>query len=500
VSAIRAQTGPVVCTIATIVAVLAGTGVAVGAATRECLAMFAIAGLLAMAGQHRARLVAAVLCCIGIALVSAARAEDGVAHHALVPLVHDPRPIVVHGVLVGDPDPGRFSTTALLRVDCFRVAAAPDTADAWQRLHRTVLLNASAQGESEVGALAAGDVVDIEGDPRELTGFDARYVWQHAVARLDVARVVAAAPTRSPYLGLANALRSVIERGLAPLRPADHALLDGFILGDTRAIDDGTTADFRDAGLSHLLAVSGANVAFVLALVRPMQRRLPIVGRFLFGAAVVVVFAAMTRFEPSVLRASAMALIVMTARVSGRSIHALRSLCYAVIVLLIADPFLVHSVGFQLSASACAGIALLARPIEQRVPGPQWMRTVLAVTIAAQIGVAPVLVAVFGSVAWIAPAANLLAVPAAEPITVLAIPIAVVGAVAPLVAKVAFVPVVAMLWWTREVAHVSARSPVLVALAASVLVLGAAAFTRRRGRNPAVSSPLMSAGASTGDG
>jgi competence protein ComEC len=414
-------------------------------------------------------------------------------------LVHNPRPILVHGVLAGDPDPGRFATTALVRVDRFRVAAPSGTGDAWERLHRTVLVHATAQAASEVGALTAGDVVQIEGDPRALAGFDARSVWSHAVARLDVARVVAAAPTRAPYLGLANALRGVIERGLAPLRPPDHALLDGFILGDTRAIDDGTVADFRAAGLSHLLAVSGANVAFVLALVRPIQRRLPIVGRFLFGAAVVIVFAAMTRFEPSVLRASAMALIVMTARVGGRPVHALRSLCYAVIVLLVADPFLVHSVGFQLSASACAGIALLARPIERRLPGPQWMRTVLAVTIAAQIGVAPVLVAVFGGVAWIAPAANLLAVPAAEPITVLAIPIAAVGAVAPVAAQVAFVPVLAMLWWTREVAHVSACSPLLVAAVATVLVLGGAAFTRHRGRSAAVASAPMSAGPTTND-
>jgi competence protein ComEC len=238
-----------------------------------------------------------------------------------------------------------------------------------------------------------------------------------------------------------------------------------------------------------LLAVSGANVAFVLALVGPLLRRLPTAGRFVAGVLVVVVFAAMTRFEPSVLRASAMALIVMTARASGRPVAALRSLCYAVVVLLLVDPFLLHSVGFQLSASACAGIALLARPIERRMPGPEWMRAVLAVTIGAQVGVAPVLLAVFGSVEWIAPAANLLAVPAAEPITVLAIPIAAVGSIVPFLARLAFVPVVALLWWTREVAHLSARAPALVAAAALVLVIGATWYARRAARRAAVASP-----------
>jgi competence protein ComEC len=160
-----------------------------------------------------------------------------------------------------------------------------------------------------------------------------------------------------------------------------------------------------------------------------------------------------------------------------------------VVALLLADPFLLHSVGFQLSASACAGIALLAKPIERRVPGPQWMRTVLAVTIAAQVGVAPVLLAVFGSVAWIAPAANLLAVPAAEPITVLAIPITVVGAWSPMIARIAFVPVVALLAWTREVAHLGARAPLIVACAAAIVVVGGTWFGRRAVREAAVASP-----------
>ncbi len=429
-------------------------------------------------------IVAAVLCAVAF-LLADARAEQGMHHHALLPVLRSPRLIVVRGAMVDDPEPGRFDTTALLRVATF--AFANDRVS--QPLHRTLLLHASSRGASELAVLAAGDEIEAIGRPRTLAGFDARTRWQHAVARLDVDQVLDAHRTRSRYMAVANSLRSVIERGMAPLDTADHALLDGFLLGDTRAVDDRTVHEFRASGLSHLLAVSGANVAFVLALVAPLQRRLPTAARYLFGMGVVLVFAAMTRFEPSVLRASAMALVVMTARASGRPVHALRSLGYAVIALLLIDPFLLHSVGFKLSAAACAGIAVLARPIERRAPGPEWMRTVLAVTIAAQIGVAPVLFAVFGSVAWIAPATNLLAVPAAEPITVLAIPVAVVGAWQPRIVQLGFVPVRMMLWWTREVAHLGARVPILVAGSAVLLVAGATWITRPSERITAVASP-----------
>ena len=75
-------------------------------------------------------------------------------------------------------------------------------------------------------------------------------------------------------LRVANGLRDVVLRGTAPLPPTPRALLAGFLLGDTRAVPDDVVAAYRDSGLSHLLAVSGENVAFTLALFGPLLRRL----------------------------------------------------------------------------------------------------------------------------------------------------------------------------------------------------------------------------------
>src|SRR5262249_58835198 len=105
------------------------------------------------------------------------------------------------------------------------------------------------------------------------------------------------------------------------------------------------------------------------------------------GLPIFVLFGAMTRWEPSVLRASAMAAVAMTATFLGRPTSPGRLLVLAVTGLLVIDPFLVHSVGFLLSAGAAAGIVLLARPIAARLPGPRPIADALSVTPAAPVGV-----------------------------------------------------------------------------------------------------------------
>jgi competence protein ComEC len=216
------------------------------------------------------------------------------------------------------------------------------------------------------------------------------------------------------------------------------------------------TAAYRDSGLSHLLAVSGENVAFVLALGAPVLRRLRLGGRTAVALAIVVVFAAMTRFEPSVLRASAMAAITLLATLGGRPVSSLRVLAYAAVGLLLADPFLVHSVGFALSCGASAGIALLSAPLRTRLRGPAWVRDPLAVSLAAQAGVTPVLLATFGTVPLVTPVANLLAAPAAEAVGVYGMLASAAGGIAPPLAPLLQQPTAALIAWISAVARAGA--------------------------------------------
>src|SRR3546814_13236432 len=118
-------------------------------------------------------------------------------------------------------------------------------------------------------------------------------------------------------------------------------------------------------------------------------------------------FGLMTRFEPSVLRASAMAALAATVITIGRPASRVRIIGLAATGLLLVDPLLVHSVGFRLSMAACAALVLPAPPISPVLPCPAAIRAALGVTLAAPLGVAPVPPHTFGPV----PGASLPATP-----------------------------------------------------------------------------------------
>jgi competence protein ComEC len=176
-----------------------------------------------------------------------------------------------------------------------------------------------------------------------------------------------------------------------------------------------------------------------------------------------VLFGTMTRWEPSVLRASAMAGLAMLATLLGRPASGRRVLAFAVTGLLLVDPFLLHSIGFMLSAGAAAGIVLLAAPLAARIPGPRPVAEALAVTAAAQLGVLPVLVPVFGTVPLVALPANLLAAPVVGPLTVWGFLAGVAGGVlGPGVAHWLQLPTYALLRFVETVASTAARAPLAV--------------------------------------
>jgi len=278
----------------------------------------------------------------------------------------------------------------------------------------------------------------------------------------------------------ANSFRRTLVRGAASLPVDEQALYSGFVFGDDRNERPEVIEDFRASGLSHLLAVSGENVAFVLVAAQPLLSRLGVRSRFAVAVAMLAFFAFATRLEPSVLRATAMAMVAVLATTLGRPVSALRTLALAVTVLLVLDPFLVGVLGFQLSVAASAGIIVLSRPLAARLPGPRVLANVLAVTLAAQVGVAPLLLTTFGTVPLVALPANVAAVPAAGPVMVWGLTGGVVaGLLGGPVAAAIHLPTHALLWWVATVARVAASLPFgdLDARQSVVVAGGALAFT-----------------------
>lgn len=427
-------------------------------------------GLGVVLARGRARTALGLGAVALLAAAATVRAADGLVTSRLAPAARDGRSVRLAAVLVSDPDPVPHGVRAVVSTGGGR------------------LLAVARDGAGSVLAVAeTGDRLALEGRLRPLAGSARRWRWRHVVAELRVDDVPDVHRSSSPLLTTANGVRHLVLHGGDGLGASDRGLLSGFLLGDTRGVPDRLEAQFRAAGLSHLLAVSGANVAFVLALLSPVQRRLASGGRLVAGLLVLAVFGAMTRWEPSVLRAATMAALALVASSVGRPASAVRIFALSVAALLLADPFLLHSVGFQLSCAASAGIVVLAPRLRARLPGPAWFRDTLSATVAAQLGVTPVLLAVFGGLPLVALGANLLAVPVAGPLTVWGV---VAGAAAgaltgalPELATLLQVPTLAMLRYVAGVAVVCARAPYAAGPGALALASSAGvvlALARRR--------------------
>jgi len=306
----------------------------------------------------------------------------------------------------------------------------------------------------------SGEEVWVAGRVRPLPARLRRWLAsRHVAARLSVRAVDGWMPGTA-LTRFANGLRRTLLAGAASLRPDRRALFAGFVLGDDRGQPAEIVADFRASGLTHLLVVSGENVAFVLALASPLLSRLRLVSRVFAGVAVLVLFGTLVRWEPSVIRAEAMATLALMATAIGRPLSRIRLLALAVTLVLLLDPLLVHSAGFLMSVGASAGIALLAGRVAERLPGPRPLAAAMGVTIGAQVGVAPVLIPVFGSLPLAALPANLLAVPAAGPIMTWGLAAGVpAGLVGGHMAALVHVPTAVLVAWIAAVARVMAGLP-----------------------------------------
>lgn len=306
----------------------------------------------------------------------------------------------------------------------------------------------------------SGERVQLQGQVSPVPpGARQRLARRHIGARMTVTGASLASAGDVPSR-LANGLRRTLLRGAAVLDHRERALYSGFVLGDDRDQRPEVTDDFRASGLSHLLVVSGANVAFVLALLGPFLSRFRLGGRLAGALAALVLFGILTRWEPSVLRAVAMAALTLLAGAMGRPASTLRVLSLAVTGLVLIDPLLVHSLAFLLSVGACAGIALFSARLAARLPGPRPLASALAVTLAAQVGVTPILVPVFGGLPVASLPANLLGAPVAAPLMMWGMAAGLVaGWTGETMARLIHLPTGLMIRWVAGVAHWGAAAP-----------------------------------------
>lgn len=224
-----------------------------------------------------------------------------------------------------------------------------------------------------------------------------------------------------PWL-VVERVRQGLREAVAARPPEPRALVPALVVGDVSAMTPEMTDDFRIAGLTHLTAVSGANLTLLLAFLMILARWIGIRGRGLTAVslAAVVVFVALCRTEPSVLRATAMGVVALAAvGRGGAGGRAIRHLCVAMLALLVVDPWLARSVGFALSVLATGGIIWWGGTWAERLSWlPRVIAEAVAVPLAAQVATQPVVAALSGQVSIVGLLANAVAGPLVGPATV----------------------------------------------------------------------------------
>jgi competence protein ComEC len=425
-----------------------GTASLVPASVAWTLWSTSLVGVAGLVALDRARW-AWVPLLIGVISLGMARAAD-------LPLVPDhvarlalPRQAHLSGRVAGEPT--RYAADRLrVLLDVERVDGAP----------RSGRLQLSVYGMAP--PLVEGQRVGVDARLHAASGFRNPGGFDYAAA-LRRAGISVVATTRAERITAleepappwhARIKRRALAAMADALPPASAALLGGLLLGERtdlpREIDDA----FRRAGVYHVLAVSGFNVA-ILASAVFLSLTFVGVGRrptAVVAIAVVVGFAFVVGAQPSVVRATIMAVLVLLALLLDREASVLNSLALAAMIVLALRPGDLQDPGFQLSFAATTGLVL--------APSPRgWLLAALAVSLAAQLAVLPITLSHFNQVSTVGLLANLAVVPLAGIGTVIGVVAVALAFISDTAAAVAFNAVWPVLVALRAVARGAAAVP-----------------------------------------
>ena len=373
----------------------------------------AIGGLAALVRRPRPLLLAFVLAAVAGAVAASSVSYAQPARTAAVDLaLGGGRAVEVTADVIGKVE-HRASGELVFDALASRIAVGDETRD----VRFDIQVRVAPGDVADATELDVGSRVRLSGTAR------AADPGKRAVLVVRASRGLEVLASPSGVVAVASGLRRGLVASVAGLPEPAAGLVPGLAVGDTSLVDPALDQAMKDASLSHLTAVSGANcalvvgIAFAAAAIAGARRGM----RVLAGLAVLGGFVVLVTPEPSVARAAAMAAIAMLAVALGRPAAGIAVLSLAMAVLLMTDPWLSTSLGFALSAAATAALLVLARPLARGLE--RWMPRALAlafaVPLAAQLACGPLLVLIAPTVPVYGVVANLLAAPAAPLATVL---------------------------------------------------------------------------------
>lgn len=391
------------------------------------------------------------------------------AHH--VAAYNDGLPVTLTGVVVAEPDVrDRFVN---LRVQVSELAL-PDAAP--QPVQGLVLVRTFPFPQIPYGAeLRINGRLETPPDDEDFSYKD--YLARRGIhSQLFLPQITVLAENQGlPLYYTIFAFKQRAQATINRLIPDPQAaLLAGILLGNDNGMPPQLDDDFRTTGMTHIIAISGFNVAIlIMVLVAVAQPLFGRRGAVIFAVVGTALYTLLVGADASVVRAAIMGSVyLLTSRWLGRPTFSVASLLLAGVVMTLIRPFTLWDVGFQLSFAATLSLMLYAEPmtawarrqlllwldrgVVEKIMG--LLSEAVIITLAAQFLTLPLMVGHFGQLSLISLAANALILPAQPGVMIWGGLATLLGMVAPflgqLFAWIAWLFLSYTIWWVRVLAAV----------------------------------------------
>ncbi len=242
--------------------------------------------------------------------------------------------------------------------------------------------------------------------------------------------------------------------------PEPHSsLIAGVVLGSKSGIPEDFMTNIRNTGVAHVVVASGMNVSLVVSVVMGIMllflpRRKAILGVYLF----IMLYISLSGFDPPIVRAAIMAGVTYMGQMFGRVVSTLRVLLFTIVIMIIIFPYWLMDIGFLLSFIATLSLVLFEKRVRKFiffVPGV--FKESLSTTLAAQIGVTPILYVTFGSIYILSPIVNVLVLWTIPLITILGMLASLLLYIVPTLAKLLLYMTYPLTLWFVEAVNIFAK-------------------------------------------
>lgn len=391
----------------------------------------------------------ALLCCAGMA--AGLLWTWGYGSLFLEPVRQlDDKTVVLSGTVLDFPQELDYSGRVLMRAQL----DSGGSADTLLYMEKGYL---ALQPGDHVSTIAHCTLATHTTDGEEITYYTAKGIFLTAKA---YGELTWERPERIPLSCVPAHLNRLLKESIDQVFSADAAtLIKAVVTGNRDNLSDSFTSSLQRTGLAHTVAVSGMHLAylagFLAALLGRGSRRTALV-----SLPAIVLFTLVAGSTPSVVRAAVMIIMLQLAPLLGRERDGLTSLSFALLLLLVHNPYAAANVGLQMSFGAVAGILLFSGGLQERMLKPfglkkpdrvsvhwiwnalvRFVVSVFATTLGALVFTTPLTAFYFGQVSLVAPVSNLLALWAVSAVFVGGIIAGVLGLAFPAVAGIAAAPV-----------------------------------------------------------